>query len=459
MNRARRTAKRATGILIAAVTMVLLMAAQVLEQVGTWSLRAPLPNPRKGVSASIHGTLFMLGNGEVIDFWQSLVAYDPKADSWTSKASLPTPRCCMSLTTLDGKLYAIGGQRGLGGGSPVDSVEVYDPISDEWSAKAPLPEPRTSPAAAGLDGKVYVVGGYTPDGFGGLSHSSTLLVYDPTTNTWINKAPMPTPRAAVALVAVEGVLYAIGGTNFGASTAVEAYDPKTDTWIPRAPMPTARVGPAAAVVDGMVYAAGGDRGFDPIATRALSVVEAYDPSTDTWSSVPPMPTARVEFGLSAVENTLYAVGGMQGTEREGWAFLVVNEAFSPFLTVTIDIKPGDPNNTINLNSRATILVAILSSAEFDALTVDPASLTLANARVVTTNRGTAITSIRDVDRDGRLDLVVHFRIEDLQLSPTDTEAILRGATFSGQRLRGADSVRVLPERPLGQNDARGRQRR
>ena len=119
--------------------------------------------------------------------------------------------------------------------------------------------------------------------------------------------------------------------------------------------------------------------------------------------------------------------------------------------VVIDIKPGDPSNTINLNSRATIQVAILSSAEFDALTVDPASLTLApptagqaGARVVTTGRGTAITSLRDVDRDGRLDLVVHFRTQDLQLAPTDTEAVLRGTTFSGQRIRGVDSVRVVP---------------
>ena len=121
-----------------------------------------------------------------------------------------------------------------------------------------------------------------------------------------------------------------------------------------------------------------------------------------------------------------------------------NEAFSPFLPIPIDIKPGDANNTINLKSNGTILVAMLSSASFGATTVDPATVMLAGAPVATQGRGIPMTSVADLNRDGRLDLLLHFRTQDLQLTPTATEAVLKGKTFSGQLIRGTDSVKIVP---------------
>jgi hypothetical protein len=120
-----------------------------------------------------------------------------------------------------------------------------------------------------------------------------------------------------------------------------------------------------------------------------------------------------------------------------------NEAFDPFLRITIDIKPGDPDNTINLKSRGTVPVAILGSATFDPTTVDPATVTLAGAPVATRGNGVPMTSIADVNGDGYLDLLLHFRTQDLQLTRASTEAVLYGQTFSGQRIRGADAVRIV----------------
>jgi len=114
------------------------------------------------------------------------------------------------------------------------------------------------------------------------------------------------------------------------------------------------------------------------------------------------------------------------------------------LQVTIDIKPGTFPNSINLGSGGTVPVAILSTSTFDARTVDPLSIALASASVKLKGKGTPMTSFQDVNGDGRLDLVVHVTTESLQLSATDTQAILNGRTFDGQRLRGTDSVRVVP---------------
>jgi hypothetical protein len=160
-----------------------------------------------------------------------------------------------------------------------------------------------------------------------------------------------------------------------------------------------------------------------------------------------MPTAR-SCAVGVVDDVLYAVGGA-GPER---TIFSRNEAFSPFLTVAIDIKPGDARNTINLKSAGTVPVTILGSATFDPLTVDPATVTLAGAPVATRGNGVPMTSIADVNHDGYLDLLLHFRTQDLQLTSASTEAVLYGETFSGQRLRGADSVRIVSYGPLRRPD-------
>jgi N-acetylneuraminic acid mutarotase len=100
---------------------------------------------------------------------------------------------------------------------------------------------------------------------------------------------------------VNGVIYAIGGVS---GSTVEAYDPSTDSWTTKAPMPTERVLFAVGVLNGVIYVAGGDGGPGP-----LSVVEAYDPSTNSWSTRASMPTARYGLAGGVVNNTLFAIGG------------------------------------------------------------------------------------------------------------------------------------------------------
>jgi N-acetylneuraminic acid mutarotase len=85
---------------------------------------------------------------------------------------------------------------------------------------------------------------------------------------------------------------------------VEAYDPATDTWTTVAPMPTGRSWLVAGVVNGLLYAVDGWDG-----DRTLPTVEMYDPGGDTWSTKAPLPTARATLAAGMVNGTLYLVGG------------------------------------------------------------------------------------------------------------------------------------------------------
>jgi DNA-binding CsgD family transcriptional regulator len=95
---------------------------------------------------------------------------------------------------------------------------------------------------------------------------------------WQARAPLPTPRSGLALVAYEGQIYAIGGESAdGVTGAVERYDPQTDGWTPLANKPTAVADVAAALIGGEVYVPGGRTASG----TPTALVEAYNPETDT----------------------------------------------------------------------------------------------------------------------------------------------------------------------------------
>lgn len=118
----------------------------------------------------------------------------------------------------------------------------------------------------------------------------------------------------------------------------------------------------------------------------------------------------------------------------------------PPINVEIDIKPKGHRNNIRLGSRGAVPVAIFSTPEFDALQIDPTTVTLAGAGVHIRRRGQPQASFRDVNHDGLRDLVVRIDKSELQLNVGDTVAVLEGMTFDGRFIRGSDSVRILPPR-------------
>ncbi|PYQ05945.1 MAG: hypothetical protein DMF83_13855 [Acidobacteria bacterium] len=114
------------------------------------------------------------------------------------------------------------------------------------------------------------------------------------------------------------------------------------------------------------------------------------------------------------------------------------------MVVAIDIKPGSFPNSINLGSGGGVTVAVFSTTALDARSIDPTTITLASAPVRLKGKGTPMVSIEDVNRDQLLDLVVHISTDALQLTASDTEAVLEGWTFDGKAIRGTDSIRVVP---------------
>jgi len=222
---------------------------------------------------------------------------------WVRKADTLAITWSAAAAVVDGKIYA----------SVVNVVEAYDPVDDKFTAKAPMPTSRGRHAACAVNGKVYAIGG-TPNNLGN-DVLAAVEEYDPETDTWTKKSDMLTARHSLSLSVVDGKIYAIGGgkRSLGkqATTAldpapVEVYDPKTDTWVKKPNMPVPRFAHASGIVRGKIYLVGGG-GINPRVT--VSAVSEYDPATGIWQEKAAIPTTRYTLTASVVNNKIYAIGG------------------------------------------------------------------------------------------------------------------------------------------------------
>jgi len=141
---------------------------------------------------------------------------------------------------------------------------------------------------------------------------------------------------------------------------------------------------------------------------------------------------------------------LQGLDNDGYADNLSLILTAPTISVWIDIKPGSDPNSVNCNNEnENIAVAILTTADFDATTVDHTTVAFEGANETHINKKTGVARRHeeDVDGDGDTDLVLHFRLGGTSLDCSSTEGTLTGETFGGQAIEGTDAVRMVDNSP------------
>jgi subtilisin-like proprotein convertase family protein len=115
-------------------------------------------------------------------------------------------------------------------------------------------------------------------------------------------------------------------------------------------------------------------------------------------------------------------------------------AASHSIPVKIDVLPGEASKLIDGSTRTIVPVAIFSSNDFDATTVNPASVVLADAPITKNKKGRLRWALMDVNGDGRTDLIVYVSVFSLHLDSGSSEAVLTATTFDGESISGAQRV-------------------
>lgn len=167
----------------------------------------------------------------------------------------------------------------------------------------PAGRARGAGGLAVYQGKIYYAGGLH-DGIA----RKWFDVYDPSADTWTTLPDMPRARDHFQGAVVGNRFFAIAGRDTAINamtTAVDAYDFGTKKWVTGLwALPTPRGGFATAVVGGEIFVIGGEGG-----NKTYDQVEAYDPSTDRWRSLKPMPTKRHGIQAAVCNGGIYIAAG------------------------------------------------------------------------------------------------------------------------------------------------------
>jgi N-acetylneuraminic acid mutarotase len=235
-----------------------------------------------------------------------------------------------------------------------------DAVADSWVSKTPMQQARGGLGVAAVNGRIYAIGGTTESGqriytggylgniTGGVS--STNEEYNPEMDTWTLKSPMPTPRADFAIVAYENRIYCIGGrTNTSVTNVNEVYNPESNTWETKTSAPTARSGVTANIVNGKIYVIGGD----PNGTRN----EVYDPATNSWTTKTPLPEPPFNGYMSAaLDGKIYAIGGLSQESNLNLIYDAESDKWSYGASPPTSVRFGAAVATTGVNAPKRIYV-------------------------------------------------------------------------------------------------------
>jgi N-acetylneuraminic acid mutarotase len=308
--------------------------AKTNQSDGTWTRKAPLPVPiaEVGVGA-VEGKIYVIGGSEQIrqnpptGSSTHNMMYNPATDTWQKRKPLPQALGHVGVAELGGKLYAIGGFTADVHMHPQSAVLVYDPKTDRWSKLQPISSPRGSVAVAAFDNKIHIFGGRSsekivkrstpgaPDMFIGIGTVTTHEIYDPDKGEWSQSMPLlGPPRDHMGIAVLDEKIHVFGGRINDFSDMLvrhDVYDPKANTWTSAAPLPRSRSAGAFTVLNGLIIYAGGEckPGGEIASRNAFEDVDAYDPKTDTWAGLTPLPQGRHAFGAATVGDVAYFAGG------------------------------------------------------------------------------------------------------------------------------------------------------
>ncbi len=261
-------------------------------------------------------------------------AIELEVPGWTTKAPLRTGRAGFAAVVVKEKVFVLGGHvdeqippsSGVAGRNrrtamrTLDTVERYDPARNLWESWGRIAEPVAGINAVTVRGKIY------------YSFHDIVREYDPQTRLSWQASRLPTQRVDYALAAVGDEIYYIGGfpARGGQTlTNVDVFNPVTGSWRVAAPLGTSRCGAAVAVHAGKIYLIGG-RKYDiapgtaesgNVRGGSLDSMERYDPGTDRWEQMMPLPEMRRMSTLNAValNDKIYLIGDSRfGQDPPGW---------------------------------------------------------------------------------------------------------------------------------------------
>jgi len=277
---------------------------------GHWEELPPMPTARDVLAAAAVGCrIYAVGGKDGQRAYAATECYDAELRRWSHCSPMAVARGGLGAAAASDLVYAVGGSDGL---RALSVVECYNPEANAWSRAFSLLTPRRGVAVAASGGRLYAVGG--TDGSEVLSSVECLNTVGGV--PWSPLPPMLRARRAASAAAVNGRICVVGGAGGlghleGCIEVAECFDPDRCLWEALPSMSQARRGLALLAVDSLLFAFGGSDG-----EQTLGTVEVFDSFQHKWEPRPSMPSRRGYFGAAQTQ-TLEVLGLSVGPALRG----------------------------------------------------------------------------------------------------------------------------------------------
>jgi N-acetylneuraminic acid mutarotase len=300
---------------------------------GSWTSKAPLPIGRYfgHAAATVRNSagqqlVYLFGGLESNCFDEPALCtvrdvdvYNLATNSWTTRRQIieHVGYQLNGAGVIGSRVYIAGGTFDSGDGEFMTSqLNVYDTRTDTWLQKAQMPSESSQGVSGVIDGKLYVLTGLENgnDECGTFCSDPVITRkfyrYNPATNTWASRPWPKRGHVGGAAGVINGKLYVAGGGDAnGEHGVLEIYDPATNRWTMGAPMPSVQSNAAGAVLGARLYVIGG--------RNADGKVTVYNPNTNSWTSRAPLLTPRSDLAATKVDTHILALGGgsVEGADK------------------------------------------------------------------------------------------------------------------------------------------------
>jgi N-acetylneuraminic acid mutarotase len=287
-----------------------------------WSAGALAPMDRwESESFSYNGKLYIFGGfiDRTLDATAECDVYNPATNAWSYLTTIPTGALTHAPVAVVGNIaYFAGGDLGrfTYGKTQTSTSEVltYNLSTNTWGSTVSLPAAQSCGGLVYVNGSLYLYGGINLNDTAD-KNSTYALNLSNTKAGWVAKANMPDGRNHIGYVAINNIIYAVGGQHSynetgGNDPQVDAYNPATNVWTAVAPLPMTwgSLHTSVLVVNGRIVVVGGQTngGYDGI---YLSTIEEYTPSTNKWTNVGALPEASEGDSVAYINNELIVADG------------------------------------------------------------------------------------------------------------------------------------------------------
>ena len=185
---------------------------------------------RGAAVVNFQGFLYLIGGEEDKEAVSSVHKYNPDTNLWQEVAPMNVSRAGVCAVADKETMYAIGG---YANNQTLDVVERFDAKMNSWCRVASTLEKKLLPFGAVLNARVFLFGGVTrPQSSDSFHASSSIEMYDPTSNMWTAIQNTSLPTRFFSVTSFKGNVYVIGKWNQESSHDyfLRIYDVEKNEW-------------------------------------------------------------------------------------------------------------------------------------------------------------------------------------------------------------------------------------